>query len=279
MSKAAQFEADEKQRSSQPLYPQVAQPAQPYYGQPVYQVQHGHMQQGQVLQAYPPSQVVVINQIAPSSNGWRDPGCCTICWGVFLLIFSILSSGLSIYAVNLSPVVPSKLNNCDPSYPSWPRCNVTAPSNMTMPSASSSVPTIFHSIGSTGVGTNILNLVLTVAVVVFYCKKSNAPAARAWNYTCWILIAILQAGIVVVMFVYSMAVTLGAALFGAVVHSAKTPSNKDGVNAVDGALTIFTVVFWVATLLCAIPMIVSSVVAHQNRAPCSCSTRQTDYVD
>jgi len=75
------------------------------------------------------------------------------------------------------------------------------------------------------------------------------------------------------MIVLSTMVTVGTSFIGA--FAPRTDAGK----AAQGVFTAFTIAFWIATAISTIPMIVSSVVAHQNRAPCSCSTRSTDYVD
>jgi hypothetical protein len=136
---------------------------------------------------------------------------------------------------------------------------------------------IFHTVGTSSLANNLLNLALLIAVVTFYCKRSTTPAVRAWNYACWIIIAITQAGAVIVMFIISAAVTAGAVVFGSLINASGS-GNTTGAQVGETFATTLTVICWVVTALAAVPMIVSSVVAHQNRAPCSCSTR-SDYVD
>jgi hypothetical protein len=278
MSKAAQFEADERQRfvhtqPGQPLYPQVQQGmAQQYYaGQPVY----AQPLPQQMLQAYPPN-VVVINQVAPRQTGWRDPGCCTICWGVFLMIGALLSAGSAITA--LSAVNGARMNI---PYPDW-----TDPADVTRYNTAIMILGTLSSVLSSTMASNIIMCVLTIAVVAFYCKKSTTPAARAWNYTCWILIALLQSGNVLIGVAISAVITTFGAVFLSTISNISSSLNQSGNGSVDptGPLSIGVSVIagvaWAITAFTAIPMIISSVVAHKNKARCSCSTTApADYID
>jgi len=267
MSKAAQFDVQEKQGfiQAQPQYAQ--QPQQAYYAQPMYNAQPMYAQPmpGQ-MQAYPPpTNVVVINHV-PATGGWKDPGCCTICWGVFLLICAIGGSISGIYAVSAIQTVTWSLQNCDPSM-DW-----CSPSKV---AAGLNALATVSSIASAALSSNIIQLVLIIAVVVFYCKKSTHPAARAWNYACWIFIALAQSAVVFLMLGISIVVSGGSLFLGSVLRTYL----PQGQSSFDAALSIIAILFWVNTAVCAIPMIVSSVVAHQNKAPCTCSGRSTDYVD
>jgi hypothetical protein len=278
MSKAAQFEAQEKQAFVQPgaAYPQYApQPQQAFYApQPAYG-QGGYVQQPQVhLQAYPPAtSVVVINQVQQAPGGWRDPGCCTICWGVFLLIGSIVAFISGIYSLSALGAMGVSLNNCDPAL-DW--CTPSKTSG-----ALAFLSTI-TAVASGQLALSGLQLILLIAVVVFYCKRVTSPAARAWNYACWILIAVGQSFIVALFVAISAAITGGSAFLGSLLNSyiatTNSPNSGSSQAAINSALSIISIVFWIYTAIVAIPMIISSVVAHKNKAPCTCSAR-ADYVD
>jgi len=292
MSKAAQYEAEEKQQQQQQAYfaqqqPQYVQQqpqamyAQPlpqqamYTNQPMYaQVPTGMPVR---MQQYPPPQtVVVVNQVAPRAGGWKDPGCCTICWGVFLLICALVSSGSSITALSALGTARSNV-----PYPDW--------SDPTDVRRYNNIVTILSTLSSVLSSTMVANLImvtLTIAVVVFYCKKSTAPAARAWNYTCWIIIALIQSFNVIIGVVVSLVITTFGAVFISAISGISSSFNQGGSRSFDptapvsAGFGIISGIAWAATAVTAIPMIISSVVAHRNKARCSCSTTTpTDYVD
>jgi hypothetical protein len=227
-----------------------------------------------VMQSYPPAtNVVVINQVGPHSQGWKDPGCCTICWGVFLLIFAILGSISAISSFSIIANAKSAWDNCENTFdPSF-----CTPDRIAQAQTGLS---ILSSFTSSSLAQNLVNLLMTVAVVVFYCKKSTTPAARAWNYACWILIAISQSLVVMIFVAIAALISAGSAILSSVLHGYITSSGNDAKQAVDTALSILSVALWVTAAISAVPMIISSVVAHHNKARCSCSTHSTtDYVN
>jgi len=291
MSKAAQFEAEEKQsfiaQQQQPQYVQQPQgmyvqplPQQAMYtNQPMYaQMPAGVQiqQQPMRMQAYPPAQtVVVVNQIAARpAGGWKDPGCCTICWGVFLLICALLSVGSAITA--MSAIGAARSNIADPDW--------TDPVDVQRYMTAISILGAVSSIVSSSMGANIIMGILTIAVVVLYCKKATSPAARAWNYACWILIAIIQSGNVMLGVAISLVITTFGGLFISTLAGLSSSLNQSG-NGMDPTAPVtigFGIVAgiaWAATAITAIPMIISSVVAHKNKARCSCSAHSPDYVN
>jgi hypothetical protein len=292
MSKAAQFEAEEKQafiaqqqqaqyaQQPQGMYVQPLPQQAMYTNQPMYAQMPAGMQPVRMQQYPPPQTVVVVNQVAPrSAGGWKDPGCCTICWGVFLMICALLSAGSAIAAV--SAINAARSNMPDPDW--------SNPDDVTRYMTTDNVLGICSSVASSSMASNIVMCILTIAVVVFYCKKSTAPAARSWNYACWILISIMQSGGVILSLVFSLVITtLGATFIAALsnITSSFGPQNGSGSgsdmsnNPVSVGVSIITGIAWAATAISAIPMIISSVVAHKNKARCSCAaTAPADYVD
>jgi len=277
MSKAAAYEAEAQQQQS--LYPRVeVQPSyyapQPAYGQPAY-AQPMPMGGQYGMQAYPPGNpsVVVINQIPRvPMPGWRDPGCCTVCWGVTLLVCNIMSAISLFCMLGFLGAVFNNISNpsrCDPVYQKCP------PAFDPTGNIAYAFGRMFRIFG--GASANYCwTLILSICVVVFYCKKVTSPAARAWNYACWILIALSQTGIVLIMVTLGTLATAGSAFLSTIIHNAVKDSNATG--AFDGVILAINISLWVSAIICAIPMIISSVVAHQNRAPCRCSGRP-DYVD
>jgi hypothetical protein len=295
MSKQAQYEAEEKQgflaqqqpqyvqqqpqgMYVQPLPQQAMYTTQPMYAQMPAGVQI--QQQPVRMQQYPPAQtVVVVNQVAGHpAGGWKDPGCCTICWGVFLLICALLSAGSAITA--MSAVTTARNNIPDPDW--------LNPDEVTRYTNAIGILGIVTSIVSSAMASNIIMGILTIAVVVFYCKRSTSPAARAWNYACWILIAIIQSGNVILGVIISLVITTAGAFFIAAFSGMTSALNQSGNGSNNGmdptgpvtfGVSIVTGIAWAATAITAIPMIISSVVAHKNKARCSCSTHTPDYVN
>jgi len=141
------------------------------------------------------------------------------------------------------------------------------------------------SVISTTMATSIIMCILTIAVVVFYCKKSTSPAARAWNYTCWILIALIQSGNVMIGVAISLVITTFGAVFISTISSltssfGQSSSGFDPSGPISAGFGVIVGVAWASTAFTAIPMIISSVVAHKNKARCSCSSHApADYVD
>lgn len=260
MSKAAQFEAEAN----------LAQPNAQYAQAQYYAPHPGYGQQQVHLQAYPPSaNVLLIGQVPPAPRGWKDPGCCTICWSIFLLIICLSGMMSGIYSMNVIRVTTASLEDCDPSL-DWCRPDKVSAAMSLMGTAAG--------IARSSLGSNGLQAVLLIAVIVFYCKRVTSPAARAWNYACWIILAILQAGSVLLMFVISLAITGGSVIMASIINVYDNKVVDKSTAAINTILSVLTIVFWVLTVLSTIPMIVSSVVAHKNRAPCSCSSR-ADYLD
>jgi len=292
MSKQAQFEAEEKQAFIQ-QQPQAvyAQPqgmyVQPMPQQAMYTNQPMYAQvpvQPRMMQQYPPQQtVVVVNQVAARpAGGWKDPGCCTICWGVFLLICALISAGS---AITMMSAVGSARNNLPD--PDW-----TDPTAVARYNTAQTILGTVSSVISSTMASNVIMCILTICVVVFYCKKSTAPAARAWNYTCWILIAIIQSGNVIIGVAISLVITSFGAVFVSAISSISSsfnqyngtpngsPNSVDPTSPAAALVSIIAGVAWASTAITAIPMIISSVVAHKNKARCSCSsTPSTDYVE
>jgi hypothetical protein len=281
MSKAAQYEAEEKQGflQSQPtgLYPQVHPQQQPQgqvmYAQPyAVNAQPMGMYQQQPMRGYPqPASVVVINQVvAANPNAWRDPGCCTICWGVFLLIGAIVGSISGISSIGTIATGMSAVRNCDPNLYTW--CTPDKIVQIT------NVISALSSFVISSLVSSFFQLTLTLAVVVMYCKKVTSPAARAWNYAFWIFIAITQSFVVIGLAAISALLSGGSFILGSLIQTYYSSIGVD-TSALNTVLAILSAVMWITTAGAAIPMIISSVVAHKNKAPCSCSTRSPDYVN
>jgi len=94
------------------------------------------------------------------------------------------------------------------------------------------------------------------------------------------VIAVVQAYSVLQMMLLAISVTVGSSQVAFLVGGMFSQlALRDVTSVISAFASILATFFWIVTVLVAVPMIVSAIVASQNRVPCSCSPDLRDGYD
>jgi len=235
---------------------------------------------GYALQTLPPGapQVVIAQypQQAPATiirqvqyeHGHAAPhrtaDCCTACWAVTLLVFAILGFGSTVWSLSHLRTADYLLTLPSPTDPNYATAVYVQ-----------NLINTFTTISSLATAASVIEFICICFVTYAVFSGSIKPVVRCLNYVAWVFIALFQA--ITVFFCATIAIIVTAAaaafvLFFQTVINNNPNTSQNAQTALNVLPTVFAVIFWIATAIALIPMIVSSVVAHRNRSRCTCSS-------
>jgi len=118
--------------------------------------------------------------------------------------------------------------------------------------------------------TSLVELVLALYCAFIYFKSNPSPVLLTWNYVAWILLAIMASTQVIALTIVGVLI-----MTNGIAASVLIPGQSgEGIGL--GIAVLGGIVIGIAALV-AIPMIINSVLAHKNKAHCSCSNDTSRY--